>query len=592
MSSTPPSFIFTSPSDRQLVIPSPPSTDPIAELKQSQRAPPASHLADKDLSTNAPATPPSRSRSVTPRPTDPMNPPPLPSQGYEKENQPPTAHSGRGHSSPKLPESDSNESIRILRGRALRVNTLHQRVYHAQDLSSLSCVPDTYSPLSAPAEIILDKEFLLPHSPPLLPSPSKTRFVRIRGPSLNRSPLGYLLRRTHAVPDSPQAWIGLYFVLNLTLTLYNKSVLIHFPFPYTLTAIHALCGTIGTFVLLRLESNESGARPGYSRLLPPTHMPNLNGKELIVVFLFSILYTVNIIVSNASLRLVTVPFHQVVRASTPFFTIMFSAMILGRRCSRRKLLSLIPVVAGVGFATYGDYYFTAFGFLLTLLGTLLAALKTTLTNVILVKPSTPSLPVSSESNYPISDDAGKQSTFPPNFFSSLAAVAINNFFPPSPSSSPIYPTKPLSPPPPLSSASFSLPKLTLSPLHLLYLLSPLAFIQTTLLAHCTGELDRVRWHLFNSASATSNGHIWLIMNGVLAFFLNVVSFNANRRVGPLGMSVAANVKQVLTILCAVVIFDLTITLANGIGIALTLLGGALYAAVELREKEERKSRVG
>ena len=43
-------------------------------------------------------------------------------------------------------------------------------------------------------------------------------------------------------------------------------------------------------------------------------------------------------------------FHQVVRASTPFFTIVLAAMILGRRCSKRKLFSLIPVVVGVGFA--------------------------------------------------------------------------------------------------------------------------------------------------------------------------------------------------------------------------------------------------
>lgn len=48
----------------------------------------------------------------------------------------------------------------------------------------------------------------------------------------------------------------------------------------------------------------------------------------------------------------------------------------------------------------------------------------------------------------------------------------------------------------------------------------------------------------------------------------------------------------LTILFAVVIFDLTITAANGVGIALTLLGGALYAAVELHERADRKSRVG
>jgi len=83
-----------------------------------------------------------------------------------------------------------------------------------------------------------------------------------------------------------------------------------------------------------------------------------------------------------------------------------------------------------------------------------------------------------------------------------------------------------------------------------------------------------------------NFRIWLASNGILAFFLNVVSFNANRRVGPLAMSVAANVKQVLTILFAVILFDLTITPANGIGILLTLAGGALYATVEYDEKQK------
>lgn len=46
--------------------------------------------------------------------------------------------------------------------------------------------------------------------------------------------------------DSTPAWLTLYFVFNLGLTLYNKSVLVRFPFPYTLTALHAFCGTVGT----------------------------------------------------------------------------------------------------------------------------------------------------------------------------------------------------------------------------------------------------------------------------------------------------------------------------------------------------------
>lgn len=45
-----------------------------------------------------------------------------------------------------------------------------------------------------------------------------------------------------------------------------------------------------------------------------------------------------------------------------------------------------------------------------------------------------------------------------------------------------------------------------------------------------------------------------------------------------------NVKQVLTILFAVTLFDLTITRMNALGILLTLLGGVWYAVVDYQEK--------
>lgn len=110
--------------------------------------------------------------------------------------------------------------------------------------------------------------------------------------------------------DSPSFWLASYFALNLSLTLYNKSVLIHFPFPYTLTALHAFCGTIGASILLRLQGPDLGGtettqKPSWSFL--HKIMPHLNAGETIVLLLFSMLYTINIVVSNASLRLVTVP---------------------------------------------------------------------------------------------------------------------------------------------------------------------------------------------------------------------------------------------------------------------------------------------
>lgn len=105
------------------------------------------------------------------------------------------------------------------------------------------------------------------------------------------------------------------------------------------------------------------------------------------------------------------------------------------------------------------------------------------------------------------------------------------------------------------------------------------------------------------------GAAGLIMNGCIAFALNIVSFTANKKAGALSMTVAgmfhtahhllrvfrgtdpslfssvANIKQVLTILFAVFMFDLNITSTNAAGILFTLIGGAWYGYVGYQEKK-------
>ncbi|SCZ99285.1 BZ3500_MvSof-1268-A1-R1_Chr3-1g05925 [Microbotryum saponariae] len=284
------------------------------------------------------------------------------------------------------------------------------------------------------------------------------------------------------------------------LTLFNKLVLQGFPFPWTLTAIQMLSGTIGTQIAL-FQGYFTQAR--------------LTTREGLVMIAFSVLYTVNIAVSNISLGLVTVPFHQVVRAMTPLFTIIIAAVLHGKRHSRDTYLSLLPVVAGVAFATYGDYSFTAWGFILTLLGTLLAALKTITTNRVQVG------------------------------------------------------------------------RLKLHPLDLLIRMSPLAFVQCVVAGYLSGELDKVR--IYGATEMTRHKAIALATNGAIAFGLNVVSFTANKKTSALTMTVAANVKQVLTIGLAVLIFNVTLNLMNVFGIILTLGGGAWYAFVEFKEKNNRNN---
>jgi len=76
-----------------------------------------------------------------------------------------------------------------------------------------------------------------------------------------------------------------------------------------------------------------------------------------------------------SSAMVSIPFHQIMRSTCPVFAVLIYRLRYKRVYSSETYLSLIPVVMGVGLATYGDYYFTTAGFVLTLLGVILAVIK-------------------------------------------------------------------------------------------------------------------------------------------------------------------------------------------------------------------------
>ncbi|KAL8936770.1 MAG: hypothetical protein Q9216_004755 [Gyalolechia sp. 2 TL-2023] len=229
----------------------------------------------------------------------------------------------------------------------------------------------------------------------------------------------------------------IYFIFNLSLTLYNKAAMIMFPFPFLLTALHAASGIVGTQILL--------ARRVFT-------LKNLSGRDTALLSAFSILYTANIAVSNAS-------------------------------------------------------FATTLGFFVTLLGTILAAIKTVATNRL--------------------QTAG----------------------------------------------------LHFGALELLHRMSPIACVQSLFVAYVYGEFDR-----FEPQILGTKGLLILLANGIIAFGLNVASFEANKRSGALTMTIAANVKQVLTVVLAVILWHIPIAAMNACGIALTLLGGAWYGRVELMAK--------
>lgn len=172
---------------------------------------------------------------------------------------------------------------------------------------------------------------------------------------------------------------------------------------------------------------------------------------------------------------------------------------------------MIPLIFGVALATFGDYYFTMIGFLLTLLGVFLAAIKTVATNRLMTG------------------------------------------------------------------------SLALSAMEVLFRMSPLAAVQCLFYAYAGGEFtvlnEAVAQGVFDRTFLFS-----IFCNGVMAFSLNIVSFQTNKVAGALTVSVCGNLKQCLTILLGIILFDVTVTLLNGIGMLITVCGAAYYSKVELDRK--------
>ena len=233
--------------------------------------------------------------------------------------------------------------------------------------------------------------------------------------------------------------------------------------------------------------------------------------------------------------MVTLPFHQVLRATTPIFTVAIYRVFYANNYGVATYISLIPVIFGVGLATYGDYYTTVTGFFMTLIGAILAAVKTVATN------------------------------------------------------------------------RMQTSGLHLSAMELLCRLSPLAAMQSFAAAYMAGEV-RIIHDIASDRNNWRFGVICgLILNAGLAFGLNITSFTSNKKAGALTMTVAANVKQTMTVLIGIVcwhfqvgwvnasgksspktlviIFSLTKAdriYLSSLGILITLAGSAWYAAVEMK----------
>lgn len=115
-------------------------------------------------------------------------------------------------------------------------------------------------------------------------------------------------------------------------------------------------------------------------------------------------------------------------------------------------------------------------------------------------------------------------------------------------------------------------------------MAPLAALQSLGYAVITGEMGHFVTFV-NDGGLSTNLVLALLGNGFLAFLLNITSFQTNKIAGALTLTVCGNVKQCLTVLLGVLLFNVQVGLLNGIGMLIALCGAAWYSKVEIDAKK-------
>jgi len=328
----------------------------------------------------------------------------------------------------------------------------------------------------------------------------------------------------NGIKDSATIWLAVWMINNIGVTLLNKASfqMVDFKYPYFLSFVHMAFNSLGSQLVFRSIAKDNlrlaadvTARPGlFQRWLGKIARKELNGPGYRSIIVFSVVFSLNIAIGNVSIRHVSVNFNQVMRSLVPAITIAMG-VVLGKKVSIKRQLAVLPIIAGVAMACFGDISYTSLGLFYTVCCILLAALK---------------------------------------------AVA---------------------------SGELLTGSLKLHPVDLLGHMAPLAMMQCLILSFFHGEVSDIsrRWvSELDPISASPRPLMMVIFSALCSFTLNISSLMANKLTSPLTLCIAANVKQVLMIIISTIIFDVEITILNGAGIIVVLLGSAQYSYISVKEK--------
>jgi hypothetical protein len=154
------------------------------------------------------------------------------------------------------------------------------------------------------------------------------------------------------------SFIALWYALNVGFNLLNKSIFKYFPFPYTVSTVHVVVGTVycAATYFLGLKSWSFG-RP-------------ITKAELGKVFGPAAMHAIGHIAANISFAAVAISLTHTVKTLEPAFNVLLSRLVLGEATPLPVVATLLPIMFGVAMASAGELSFNWTGFISAMLSNL------------------------------------------------------------------------------------------------------------------------------------------------------------------------------------------------------------------------------
>lgn len=138
--------------------------------------------------------------------------------------------------------------------------------------------------------------------------------------------------------------------MNVAFNLTNKSLFKHFPYPWTVSTVHVLIGTIYCALAYAVGAKKASfGRP-------------ITKKEFGMIFAPASMHALGHIAANLSFAAVAISLTHTVKTLEPVFSASLQWLIVGQATPVPVLLSLVPVIGGVAMAVCGDLTFNLMGF--------------------------------------------------------------------------------------------------------------------------------------------------------------------------------------------------------------------------------------